>query len=128
MSNPIINPLWIYLIDVAGSIITVAVTLMVLLGVGLVFGATFYIMWRVNEYYEDDDDDVRDNKLFLRLLKRGAIAFALSALLVTFIPSEKTMYTMFAASYITEENVELTGDAIKDTVDYIFEKVDELGE
>jgi hypothetical protein len=42
------------------------------------------------------------------------------------IPSEKTMYAMLAASYITEENIDKAGNTVTDMVDYIFDKVDEL--
>ena len=39
------------------------------------------------------------------------------------IPSQKTMYTMLVANFVTYENVETATESIKDSVDYIFEKL-----
>jgi dipeptide/tripeptide permease len=128
MSNPIINPLWIYLIDVLHSLSGLLMAILIFAGVGLVVGFIMYVIWRTDSYSTNYDEDVENSKTYQRLLKLGAIIFTLSALLVTLIPSEKVMYTMFVSSYVTKENIELTGDAIEDMVDYIFEKVDELGE
>lgn len=128
MSNPIINPLWIYLIDVLNSLGGLLLAILIFAGVGLIVGFIIYMIWRTDSYSPNYDEDVEANKTYQRLLKRGAIIFTVSALLFTLIPSEKVMYTMLVSSYITQENIELTGDAIEDMVDYIFEKVDELGE
>lgn len=128
MSNPIISPLLIYLIDVLHSLSGLLVAVLIFAGAGLVVGFIMYVIWRTDSYSPNYDEDVEDNKTYQRLLKRGAIIFTVSALLFTLIPSEKVMYTMLVSSYITQENIELTGDAIEDMVDYIFEKVDELGE
>lgn len=128
MSNPIINPWWIYLIDVLNSLRNVCLAAFIFLGIGLLLGGVIYIIWRVDEYSSDYEDDVNANKMYQRMLKLGTIIFTIVVLLFTLIPSEKVMYTMFVATYITEENVEITSDAITDVVDYIFEKVDELGE
>lgn len=128
MSNPIINPLWIYLIDVLNSLGGLLLAILIFSGAGLLVGFIMYVIWRTDSYSPNYDEDVEANKTYKRLLKRGTIIFTVSALLFTLIPSEKVMYTMFVATYITEENVELTSDTIVDMVDYIFEKVDELGE
>ena len=118
MSNAIINPLWIYFIEVFATIKEVGIGALSFSVVGLIiFGIFYFTSW-------DDEDD----GLYKRAAKWCVIIAVVSTLFTTFIPSEKTMYTMFAASYITKENVELTTDALTDAVDYIFEKVDELGE
>ena len=128
MSNPIINPLWIYLIDVLNSLGGLLLAILIFAGAGLIVGFIIYMIWITDSYSPNYDEDVEVNKTYQRLLKRGTIIFTVSALLFTLIPSEKVMYTMFVATYITEENVEITGDDITDMVDYTFEKVDELGE
>lgn len=128
MSNPIINPLWIYLIYVLHSLRGLLVVILTFAVAGLIVGFIIYMIWRTDSYSPNYDEDVEANKTYQRLLKRGTIIFTVSALLFTLIPSEKVMYTMLVSSYITQENIELTGDAIEDMVDYIFEKVDELGE
>ena len=42
-----------------------------------------------------------------------------------FIPTEETMYQMLVANYVTDKNIETATDVIKDSVDYIFEKIEE---
>lgn len=118
MSNAIINPLWIYFIEVFGTIKEASIGVLSFSVVGLMIVCIFYFTsW-------DDEND----ELYKRVAKWGVILTVVSMLFTIFIPSERTMYTMFAASYITKENVELTTDALTDAIDYIFEKVDELGE
>ena len=50
----------------------------------------------------------------------GVLLMTLNMLL----PSKKTCYQMMIASQVTEENVKKAEDVIKDSVDYIFEKID----
>lgn len=127
MNNPIINPLWIYLIDLLNNLNDCLFALSLFLGAGLFVGFIFYFLWRGSEYSSRCDEDIENNKLYKCFLKRGVIIFIILSVLDAVIPSEKVMYTMFVSSYITQENIELTSDAITDMVDYIFEKVDELG-
>ena len=128
MSNPIINPLWIYLINVANNLQGLCLALTIFSGAGLFVGCAFYFMWRQDSYSSTYEEDVKTDKVYQRILKRIAIILTISSLLVTLVPSEKVMYTMLVANYVTEENIEITTDALTDMVDYIFEKVDELGE
>lgn len=128
MSNPIINPWWIYFINVLDNIGVTAIILSVFGGAGLVVGGLFYFMWRHDSYSPTYEDDVEMNNIYKRMLKRVATITTLALMLNALIPSEKVMYTMFVANYVTVENLELTGEAVTDMVDYIFEKVDELGE
>ena len=41
------------------------------------------------------------------------------------LPSKKTCYQMMIASQITDNNIQKAEDVIKDSVDYIFEKINE---
>lgn len=43
----------------------------------------------------------------------------------TFLPSEETCYKMMISAQVTEENINKAEDVIKDSVDYIFEKINE---
>lgn len=65
---------------------------------------------------------------FIKWCKRTAIALVISTLGLTFIPTKETMYKMLVANFVTYENVETATNAIKDSVDYIFEKLDEEDE
>ena len=128
MSNPIINPLWIYLIHVLSNLGNLAIGIAIFSGAILLIGCIFYFIWIGDSYSPSYEDDIEANKLYQRILKRVAIIFSVASLLIVVIPSEKIMYTMIVSNYITQENIELTCDAIEDMVDYTFEKVDELGE
>ena len=41
------------------------------------------------------------------------------------LPSKETCYKMMVASQITDTNIQKAEDVIKDSVDYIFEKINE---
>lgn len=113
MNTPIINPLWIYLIDVAGeldilSILAVAICLViVLVSIGM---------------YSDGYKD------WLEIGKKALLFGVISLIMLIFTPSEDTMYKMLVTNYVTPQNIEVTGETITDAVDYIFEKVEQLQE
>ena len=128
MNTPIINPMTIYLIDVLDNLDILICIILTILIIALSIGIVFYISWRVSEYTPDYENDVQANKQYTSILKK-CIGITLLLLLITIaIPNKQTMYQMFVSSYITTENLEVAGDTIKDSVDYIFEKIDELGD
>ena len=64
-----------------------------------------------------------DEAKVIKTLKKMVVA---EVLLMTFdmiLPSKKTCYQMMVASQVTEENIKSAEDVIKDSVDYIFEKI-----
>ena len=56
-------------------------------------------------------------------IRKGFIACIAVVVLSCAIPSKETMYTMLVSSLVTYENVETVGNTIKDSVDYIIDKV-----
>ncbi|MFR7590240.1 MAG: hypothetical protein ACLUVC_02260 [Longibaculum sp.] len=52
------------------------------------------------------------------------IVLTICTLFIIFIPSKETMYAMLIADNVTYENVDYATNAIKDGVDYIFEKIE----
>ena len=107
--NPIINPMWIYLINLLCDLEFALFLFMILMAFGFgmyAFDLEFNPSWKI--------------------IKCWIVAFVMSMLLTIVIPSEKTMYTMMAANYVTEDNIKLSGDTVTGAVDYIFEKVDML--
>ena len=46
-------------------------------------------------------------------------------IVIPFIPSKETCYKMMVASQITDNNIQKAEDTIKNSVDYIFEKINE---
>lgn len=42
------------------------------------------------------------------------------------IPNQKTIFAMMAAKQLTPNNIQLVGDSIETTVDYIVDKIEEV--
>ena len=114
----IINPWIFYLINILENIMVTGIVLFVILVVtAIVMGVMVF----------DPAESVSDEKkkLFKKLLKRVVIPIVVvCTLAITFIPSEKTMYTMLVSSYVTTDNLETATEVIQDGVDYIFDKLD----
>ena len=115
MNTPIISPIWFYVMDISnklntvnGIILSICVVMVILLFIGF---ATF------QDGSKDDD--------FKKVSKYLIISLSVSGFLFITIPSQDTMMKMLIAQNITYERVEGGEEMVKDTVDYIFEKIDE---
>lgn len=123
MEQVIINPIWIYWLDVLESIKFVVGLVMIIsfLIIGfyiIVIGATF-------EEYRDEDEE----KKFKNLVSKTKLAVCIwvSVLFISaFVPSKDTLIAMFIAKNVTVEKVVQGKEVVKDTVDYIFEKIKEV--
>ena len=116
--KPIINPWLFYLVDVIGNFKSACLALLLIIVIG--FGATVLI-----EVGGAADELELDEAKVIKTLKKMVVA---SVLLMTFdmlLPSKKTCYQMMIASQITDNNIQKAEDVIKDSVDYIFEKINE---
>ena len=67
-----------------------------------------------------DDESLFDVKNVWKTLT----AICAVTVVLVLLPSEETMYAMLVVNYVTYDNVEKATDAIKDSVDYIFDKID----
>ena len=115
----IINPWIFYLIELLSNIRIILGILMMLTLFGLIYliiayAASFDYSW-------EDDNELKSVKLWI---KRCAIVLTIMGLFEIIIPSKETIYQMVVANYVTYENVENASDIIKDSVDYIFEKLE----
>lgn len=128
MDNFIINPLWIYFIDLFSGLDIFMCVLSSILGCALVVGGIAYAIWRTDSYSSNCEDDVKISNYVIKLFKKCTAALIVSCVLLILIPGEKTLYTMLVASYTTTENIEMAGDTIISFVDYVAEKVDEMND
>ena len=107
--EPIISPVWIYLIHLANTLHGISI---------IIFGASL-IAW-VFVYagaIEFDDTDSEDSeKARRRWLKIFAIIATVCVLILTLIPDKDTMYAMLAASFITPDNISGGEDHLIDLV------------
>ena len=117
-----INPAWFYWISVLSTIKGVAIGAIVILCIlVLVLGIIFLANDRL---YDLDDED--EKKKYKKIVKAFVIAFSISIITAIFVPSKETCEKMMIASVVTEENVNATTDEVKELVDYIFEKFENL--
>lgn len=113
----IISPWIFYLINLLSNIDTLC-SMLTFLSFLVLLGLILYQWANVL----DSDDDIWES--FIKWRKRTAITLVISILGLIFIPTEETMYQMLVANYVTYENVETATDVIKNSVDYIFDKLD----
>lgn len=111
--TPIINPWLFYLIDVIFSfrVLSILITMLIFLSFAI----------DIIKYDMDELDEVK----VIKTLKKKVIVIALLITFAIFLPSKKTCYHMIIASQVTDDNIQSAENVIKDSVDYIFEKIKE---
>ena len=108
--TPIINPWLFYLINVIGNLKLGCLVIPTLLAFG---GLILYLLF---------EENITDEQLAKAIKK--LIACVVCGLTVWMVfPTEETCYKMMISSQVTKENVKKAEDVIKDSVDYIFEKI-----
>lgn len=112
--KPIINPWLFYLVDMIGSfqILSILIVLLIIISFAI----------EILKY--DEAMDELDEVKVIKTLKKKVIVIALLITFAIFLPSKDTCYKMMVASQITDTNIQKAEDVIKDSVDYIFEKID----
>ena len=119
--EPIINPLWFYLIDVVDNLqIVVGIILMLSC---IAFAIVSLIMFfEYSELYLEE----REKQTYFKYLKT-ALKVIIPCIIITILtPSSDTIYKMIIADNITPHNIEVVGDTIEGGIDYIFEKINSL--
>ena len=112
--KPIINPWLFYIVDCLDGLKTLCI-----LAVPLLVFVIGYITVTI------DDLGRGDGKELIRTRKIVILFSILLLVVIPFIPSKETCYKMMVASQITDTNVQKAEDVIKNSVDYIFEKINE---
>ena len=114
--EPIISPVWIYLIHFSSTVNTVAT-------VALFFAMFSLIALTVIEFlsvfFGKNDDDPNDEIMWRRISKwmlNCIIAVIVCILILVLVPDEKTMYGMIAASIITPDNISCVEDHVVDLI------------
>lgn len=119
--KPIINPLWFYLIDIVDNIdlICIIILIIALLALGFisfcVFGGTVYDTYKKKE-----------RQLYPKYLKI-VLKIIIPCIIITILtPSSDTIYKMIITDNITPHNIEIVGDTVESSIDYIFKKINSL--
>lgn len=126
MNEPVINPLWIYLVSVLPEIKKIADDLTFCISLFLACSIVMYIRWRAADYTPNCEASIDMKNTWEKYNKLGGVIIVLGCALTVLIPSEKTIYTMMGASYLTPQNIQIVGDGAKDVVDYFFDQVDQI--
>lgn len=117
--NPIINPLWFYLIGVGAN----AQILFGVIGGFTTIVAVIVLVISTIEYCSYNREFV------LKIIKIGK-KYLIIGLMIGFfailIPTKETCYQMIAATVVTPNNIEIVGETTTDIIDYIIESVDTL--
>ena len=108
-----------YLIGLFGKL---SVILLLLLIVGTVIYIFTFINYTDARGYKDDELE----HLMKKIIKRYIINATIILITFILIPSRETMYKMLIFKNLTYDNIEKTQQNIKETVDYIFEKIENL--
>lgn len=113
--KPIINPWLFYLVDMIGSfqILSILIALLIIISFAI----------EIIKY--DEAMDELDKVKVIKTFKKKVIVIALLITFAIFLPSKETCYKMMIASQITDNNIRKAEDTIKESVDYIFEKINE---
>ena len=114
--KPIINPWLFYLVDCLEGL----QILFILVVIALAF-AILLLTAMISDLGWDEKEELKS----ARRTRKIVILFSILLLIVIpFIPSKETCYKMMIASQVTDNNIQKAEDVIKDSVDYIFEKID----
>lgn len=116
----IINPWFIYL---AGACDEIREIVGFLFFVGLIPCICISVVYFIS-YIDDELVSLRSTDTLV-FLKKFVTVTVIASLLYGVIPTSNTCYQMMVASQITDNNIQKAEDVIKNSVDYIFEKINE---
>lgn len=125
---PIINPWTFYLIDILSNLKGVSRFATFITVFALIFIAIITAYFKVQDSCYGSENNIEVIEILTRFFKKLLIVacIAISVFIVT--PSEETMYKMLVAQNVTYENVDKAQEEIKETVDYIFKKLEKNNE
>ena len=115
--KPIINPWMFYLVDLLDGLKTLCI-----LAVPVLVIVIGYLTITIDDLGRGEEKELKS----ARRTRKIVILFSILLLIVIpFIPSKETCYKMMVSSQITDNNIQKAEDVIKNSVDYIFEKINE---
>ena len=115
--KPIINPWVFYLVDLLDGLKTLCIIAVPVLVI--VIG---YFTVTIDDLGRGEEKELKSAR---RTRKIMIFLSILILIVIPFIPSKETCYKMMVSSQITDNNIQKAEDVIKDSVDYIFEKINE---
>lgn len=115
--KPIINPWLFYLVDCLDGLKMVCI-----ISVPVLVIVIGFLTATIDDLGRGEEKELKS----ARRTRKIVILFSIFLLIVIpFIPNKETCYKMMVASKITDTNIQKAEDVIKNSVDYIFEKINE---
>ena len=115
--KPIINPWLFYIVDCLEGLKMVCI-----ISVPVLVIVIGFLTATIDDLGRGEEKELKS----ARRTRKIVILFSILILIVIpFIPSKETCYKMMVASQITDNNIQKAEDTIKNSVDYIFEKINE---
>ena len=115
--TPIINPWLFYLVDCLDGL-----KMLCILAVPVLVIVIGFLTATIDDLCSDQE---KEKKSDIRTRTIVILFSILILVVIPFIPSKETCYKMLIASQITDTNIQKAEDTIKNSVDYIFEKINE---
>ena len=120
----IINPIIFYVMDMAAEIkglftVIGAVTGFIALTIAV------YSFLTDGELYSSETEYDKTKKRLKKLIKRFLTICIIFVSIQAILPSEETSAKMIVSSVVTEENIDTATSKLKDTIDYVIEKMKE---
>ena len=98
--DPIISPLWIYLIHLADAIYNLAVA-----GIFTGIASLMLLFVERTQYDADIPDEAKKVSRINRWMRVSITATIICIVVLVVVPDKKTVYEMLAASMITPDNI-----------------------
>lgn len=114
MNDYYINPSWFYWINVADNLRMVLIISLILIASGTVIGVPIL------------SEACGDEISYKKLLKKCIIILCICIAGLVFIPSKDTCIEMIVAQTVTPANVNYAKGEVKDVIDYVFDKINEV--
>lgn len=125
--KPIINPWIMYVIGLVNNISYIFTAVIIFLFFAIIIVVILGLVQFV-ENYDNFDEFLEEYHTAVKWFKRGCITLIVAGIVIIFMPSEKTLYSMVVLDNVTPNNIEAVGNTGKDVVDYIFDKIDHMNE
>ncbi len=125
MEQVIINPMWLYWLDVLENIVFIVGLVMIISFLIIVF-LTVVIVATYDNYRNEDEE--KNYKIMIKDTKLAVCIWTSILFISAFVPSKDTLIAMFIAKNITVEKVVQGKEVVKDSIDYIFEKIKEVND
>lgn len=120
----IINPIIFYVMDMVAEIKGLLIVIGAVTGfIALTFAV--YSFLADEKLYSSETEYDETKKRLKKLTKRFLTICIIFMSIQAILPSEETSAKMIVSSVVTEENIDTATTTLKDTIDYVIEKMKE---